>query len=416
MNHNLNLNELIRKAAATLRYPGPWAEYRGERIDKFLLGLTQKPAVLDRTAWGTPYWREPVKDALAAMPWLYRAVSQRIIALSFYNRLVNGSTELDPVEVGQMIHERMTYIRSVIAGRLGVDLGEEFAEGTTRIIVGQDIETEHGEVAQEIGEPMWVSCSLENVVDDFASALLEARQQGEPNWATYLLVEIAGQDLQVDWDGWDKVALDNVRGAEDKARLTEQLASDRRRLWGVNKAYRLLVSEARKLEKLHAYWSWRLDRATRTEERPSSEPYAGGGTEMVQIGRIDHEVGGEWTDMNGRRDGGPEREVLKLIETEQQDLAELLSTLEKIQERQEGVWKLLGHAGVPYYYERSVSIRDGVKIEEYTSYSIHQKAEAEQARERQAEAWIKARMAERSKAFSQEELELLATLADFSQQ
>ena len=52
MNAHNTITNAIRKAIRSSRYPGPWVEWQeGQDMDKFLLGLMEKSAVPDTTAW-----------------------------------------------------------------------------------------------------------------------------------------------------------------------------------------------------------------------------------------------------------------------------------------------------------------------------------------------------------------------------
>lgn len=403
MNASNAITVAIREAIKDSRYPGPWVEWaESQPMDKFLLELMQRPAEPDRTAWGYLVWRSPIRDALGAMPYIYRGAVHRLMAQYFYNLVVHGEAGDDPTAACRVMHDNLSTVRSLLAARLRTN-HDEFAEATTPIEVAHQHawQNDASEVKSDAeGTTVWASCSLEQALDDFATALADR----ELNWATSLLTQVAGADLSdIDWDGWDKVALDRIpveEGRRKKAK--EQLATKRMRFWAVNKLYRALIKEQWSLISLQGYWEYRMDRALKEVGRPLGESYAGADVEYVQIGRIEHVVSDECYDAHGHREGGPEREVLNLIESELGDLSVLLGLLECRQLDQEAVWKLVGQDGVPYWYDRSG-----------TCYTTKQKAEAQMAREAQREQWMRSRDMVMAKSLTKEELKLLAELTQF---
>ena len=400
--HNTIINA-IRNAIRASRYPGPWVDWQPDQdMDKFLLGLMEKPAVPDTTAWGRVIWRRPVVDALGAIPFLYQGALHRLIGQHFYNLLVKERSDMDVPQLARVMHDKLSTIRSLLAARLRTN-HDEFAEAITRIEVAHQHawQQDASEVDSDAeGTTMWVSCSIEQSVDDFADALTER----DLNWATSILVELAGDDLDdIEWDGWDKVALDRIPVDDNRRKKAkEQLKTPRMRFWAVNKLYRALIKELWSLQSLRGYWEYRLDRATGEQGRPQGESYAGGEDELLQIGRIEHIVSHEGYDMTGHRDGGPEREVLKLIDSELVDLERMIQVLENVQWRVEPIWRVVGQDSIPFWYDRKG-----------TCYTVHQKEEAMQAREAQRAEWMRTRDAVVLTQLTQEELELLAELTQF---
>jgi hypothetical protein len=410
----MNVSDRITKAmfAATrnIRYPGPWFAWEQEQpLDKFLLELMQRPAEPDTTAWGRVIWRSPIRDALGALPYIYRSAVHHLMAEYFYGLLVHGERGDDPTSACRLMHDNLSTVRSLLAARLRTN-HDEFAEATTPIEVAHQHawQNDASEVKSDAeGTTVWASCSLEQALDDFATALAER----ELNWATSLITQVAGEKLgSVDWDGWDAVALDRIPVLSERdgtithprKKAKEQLKTPRMRFWAVNKLYRALVKEQWSLQSLYGYWEYRMDRALKEQGRPLGEAYAGSEPEMLQIGRIEHVVSDEGFDAAGHREGGPEREVLNLIESELTDLEVLINQLEAMQLEQAPVWKLVGQEGVPYWYDRSGAC-----------YTTEQKVEAMAAREAQREEWMRSRDMVMAQTLTKEELKLLAELTKF---
>lgn len=403
MNKHNAITTAIHNATRELRYPGPWVEWRETQpMNDFLMELMQRPAVPESSAWGRTIWRSPIRDALSAMPFLYRGAVHQLMARHFYNLLVDGEQGESPVEACRQMHDNLSMIRSLLAARLRTN-HDEFAEATTPVEVAhqhawqQDVEPTD---ASAEGTTVWAGCSLEQALDDFAEAL----GAGEMNWATSIVVRVAGADqAEFNWDGWEKVALDRIPVEDNRRKkLKSRIGVKRHNFWTTNALYRALVKEKWTLESLRETWEWRLDRATQQTERPHGEAYAGADPEMLQIGRIEHVVADEGFDGTGHREGGPEREVINLIESELADLRGLLELLESEQRRQTPIWKMLGYTGVPFWYASQ---------DEY--FTIDEQQEALTKRQELRDEWFRTRDVVASSTLTKEELKLLAELARF---